>query len=62
MTTVWADWVLKALTTVAFPVFVAVWMLYRDWKLVSAFTTALEGLKDAVAALTTALEPPKGAP
>lgn len=63
MTTVWADWCLKALTTVGFPIAVAAWMLYRDWKLIKAFTLSLETLKDAVVALTVALQGPgQGAP
>lgn len=63
MTTVWADWCLKALTTVGFPIAVAAWMLYRDWKLIKAFTLSLETLKDAVVALTRAVEgPERGAP
>lgn len=38
------DVILPLISTVGFPIFVAVWLLYRDWKIMSMLLEKLEQL------------------
>lgn len=52
------DLVSRVIGSLGFPIFVAVWLLFRTDKLLRELTTALEDLKDCVtAALRGRVEP-----
>jgi len=48
MDTGWVDIMIKFISTLGFPIVVAVWLLWRDYKLTTKFIETMEGLKDAV--------------
>ena len=56
MDTTWVDIVIRFISTLGFPIVVAVWLLWRDWKLTTKFIETLETLKDAVEDLCQKLD------
>ena len=47
------DLVIKVISTLGFPIFVAVWLLIRTDSLIKTLTVAVESLKDEIGKLHT---------
>ena len=47
------DLVIKVISTLGFPIFVAVWLLIRTDNLIKTLTVAVESLKDEIGKLHT---------
>ena len=56
MDTTWVDVVIKVISSLGFPIFVAIWLLIRDWKQTSKFTESLDSLKDVIQKLCNSLD------
>ena len=52
MDTTWVDIAIRFISTLGFPIVVACWFMWKDYKLTSKFISTLDGLKTAVEALS----------
>ena len=56
METTWVDVVIKIISSLGFPIFVAIWLLIRDWKQTSKLTESLDSLKTVIQKLCDSLD------
>ena len=56
MDTTWVDVIIKIISSLGFPIFVAIWLLIRDWKQTSKLTESLDSLKVVIQKLCDSLD------
>ena len=52
----WVESIIHFISILGFPIFVAVWLMYRDWKLITGLLSVLNDLNHALDRLTIMLD------